>query len=176
MSETPMGMDPQPGMFPARNRIISGLSRGVVVVEAGATSGALITAEHALEQGREVFAMPGPADSPASAGCLKLLRDGARLVRGADDVLEDLAGVAPNVEPRAGASAAPAETVPVGPPTGLDEVQQRVYDALGDKPRFADELTRELGIPVGELSKVLMTLEMKRVVRRMPGNQYERQV
>ncbi|HVL11602.1 MAG TPA: DNA-processing protein DprA, partial [Gemmata sp.] len=94
VSETPMGMDPQPGMFPARNRIISGLSRAVIVVEANARSGALITARHAAEQGREVFAVPGPVDRAESAGCLELLRGGARLVRSADDVIEDLKGIA----------------------------------------------------------------------------------
>jgi DNA processing protein len=172
VSETPMAMDPLPGMFPARNRIISGLSRGVVVIEADERSGALITATHALEQGREVFAVPGPADSAASAGCLKLIRDGARLVRSAEDILEDLAGVAPPVEPAA-ASPAPAPK-PSGPPAGLDDEQRRVWDALGDRPRFADDLTRELGLSVGDLSRVLMGLEMKRVIRRLPGNQYER--
>ncbi|HEY2784189.1 MAG TPA: DNA-processing protein DprA, partial [Fimbriiglobus sp.] len=87
ISETPMAGEPLPGMFPARNRIISGLSRAVVIVEANARSGALITATHALEQGREVFAVPGPVDSPASAGCLELIRKGARLVRSVDDIL-----------------------------------------------------------------------------------------
>ena len=94
VTETPMMVAPQPGMFPARNRIISGLSRAVIVVEANAKSGALITATHAGEQGREVFAVPGPADSAASAGCLELIRKGARLVRNADDVIEDLKGIA----------------------------------------------------------------------------------
>ena len=93
VTETPMTVAPQPGMFPARNRIISGLSRAIIVVEANAKSGALITATHAGEQGREVFAVPGAADSPASAGCLELIRKGARLVRNADDVIEDLKGI-----------------------------------------------------------------------------------
>jgi DNA processing protein len=93
ISETPMQTPPQPGMFPARNRLISGLSLAVVLVEAGARSGALITAQHALEQGREVFALPGNLDSEASAGCLALLRQGARLIRSVDDLLEDLHGL-----------------------------------------------------------------------------------
>jgi DNA processing protein len=93
LTETPMTVDPQPGMFPARNRIISGLSRGVVIIEANAKSGALITATHAADQGRDVFVIPGNVDSPASAGCLELLRKGARLVRDADDILEDVKGL-----------------------------------------------------------------------------------
>jgi DNA processing protein len=181
LTETPMTVAPQPGMFPARNRIISGLSRAVIVVEANAKSGALITATHAGEQGREVFAVPGNADSAASAGCLELLRKGARLIRNADDVLEDLKGISaadfahqqPSRRDRP-----PAEPAPVAPPPppalpALDALQQRVYDALAAK-RHADELVRELGVSVGELSRVLMQLELKKVLRKLPGNFYER--
>ena len=183
ITETPMVMEPQPGMFPARNRIISGLSRAVIVVEANARSGALITARHAAEQGREVYAVPGPVDSPASAGCLELLRTGARLVRSADDVIEDLKGLATpdkgtgirrqEMEARAGS---PREPVPAAPPPPvplLEPAQQRVFDSLAAR-RHADELARELDLPVSELARVLMQLEMKKAVRRLPGNFYER--
>jgi DNA processing protein len=186
VTETPMTVEPQPGMFPARNRIISGLSRGVIVVEANAKSGALITATHAGEQGREVFAVPGPVDGGASAGCLELIRKGARLVRSADDVIEDLKGIAAadfshlsNAERprRNGFETRPAAEAPrppePAPLPALEAAQQRVYDALGAK-RHADELVRELGVSAGELSRTLMQLELKKVVRRLPGNFYER--
>jgi DNA processing protein len=173
LSETPMTVQPQPGMFPARNRIVSGLSRAVVVVEANAKSGALITVGHAADQGREVYAVPGPIDSPASAGCLHLLRTGARLVRSADDILEDLAGLG-------GSPAPPAPTLfdppsPPPPPAApvLDGPLLRVWEAL-TAPTHADELSRALGLPPGELSAVLLRLEMKKAVRRLAGNRWER--
>jgi DNA processing protein len=184
LTETPMTVAPQPGMFPARNRIISGLSRGVVVVEANFKSGALITVDHALDQGKEVFAVPGQTDSSASAGCLELIRKGARLVRSADDILDDLKGIAPpewgsgkrNKQPGSPVSqptlfAEPPPPPP--PPTNLDTAQQAVWDLLASK-RHADELSREAGVAAGELANVLMQLELKRLVRRMPGNFYER--
>lgn len=187
VTETPMTVAPQPGMFPARNRIISGLSRAVIVVEANTKSGALITATHAGEQGREVFAVPGAADSPASAGCLDLIRKGARLIRNANDVIEDLRGISvpefndpakPERLRRSGESAAPVAATPPEPPLApslpaLNDTQQRVYDALATK-RHADELVRELELSAGDLARTLMQLELKRVVRRLPGNFYER--
>ncbi len=186
VTETPMAVAPQPGMFPARNRIISGLSRAIIVVEANAKSGALITATHASEQGREVFAVPGAADSAASAGCLELIRKGARLIRGADDVIEDLKGIATaeygrstvSIREQSDETLRPEANVPllVPPPAPLpqlDPPQQRVYDALAAK-RHADELARELGVPAGDLARTLMQLELKKAVRRLPGNFYER--
>jgi DNA processing protein len=173
LSETPMTVEPQRGMFPARNRIVSGLCRGVVIVEANATSGALITAEHAAEQGREVFVVPGNVDSDASAGCLALIRKGARLVRSVDDILDDLRGIAPPDPPPPRTAAPKAAPEPGAAPTGLDPVQQRIWDAL-DAPRHADELARELGLPAGELAGVLLKLELRKVIRKLPGNHYER--
>jgi len=166
-------------MFPARNRIISGLSVGVVIVEAPEGSGALHTAEHALAQGREVFVVPGPADSASSAGCLRLIREGARLVRHADDILEDLSGISPLIDKASvteSAGEAPTKDSPVVPavPAGLDELQQRVWNALDGGPHHIDQLVQTVELPVSQLAGILMMLEMKKVVRRLPGNQFER--
>lgn len=182
VTETPMTVDPQPGMFPARNRIISGLSRAIIVVEANLRSGALITVTHATEQGREVYAVPGNVDSAASAGCLDLIRKGARLVRTADDILDDLQGIAPfELPPPAKRKVeatsptlfdAPAQSS-IGSPPVLDAVQLKFWEALS-VPRHMDELSRELELSVSELSMVVMKLEMKKAIRRLPGNQFER--
>jgi DNA processing protein len=188
LTETPMSVASQPGMFPARNRIISALSRGIVVVEANVRSGALITATHAAEQGREVFVVPGRADDAASAGCLDLLRKGARMVRDADDILEDLKGIAvPDAEPAqpkpkgslfdhlaAGESAIlPSPPPPPEPPRVLEPRQQLIWDALSTT-RHADELGRTLGLSAAELTVLLMQMEMKKIIRRLPGNHFER--
>lgn len=164
VSEVSMRMEPLAGMFPARNRIIAGLCRAVIVVEANDHSGALITARHAADQGREVFAVPGPVDSRASAGALKLLRDGAKLVRHAGDVLEDLQAL-PGL-----LTAEPAE---VQAPSGLDEIPLRLWEHLAER-RTVDELARHIGLPVGAVVGHLMALEMRRLIRRLPGNWYER--
>jgi DNA processing protein len=165
VTESCMAMEPMATLFPARNRIISGLSRAVVIIEAAEKSGALITARLAAEQGREVFAVPGPVDSVASAGTLQLLRKGARLVRHADDILDDLQEL-----PRLVESETPVQSAQ---PAGLDALQQRVWEALAER-RQVDDLTVQLELPVAELSRCLMALELKKVVRRLPGNYYKR--
>lgn len=166
VSEAPMPGEPLPGMFPARNRIISGLSRGVVIVEAGEKSGALITAEHGAEQGRTVFAVPGPVDSDASRGTNALIRAGAVLVRSAEDIVEELEGIR--------APAAPPPVQASAPPPELDAVQRRLWEFLAEGARHLDEMAQRLGLPVPQLSGALLTMEMKKVVRRLPGNRYER--
>jgi DNA processing protein len=167
--ESAMDQEPLKGLFPARNRIISGLSRVVVIVQADADSGSLITARHAGDQGRTVMAVPGPIEGTLHDGCHRLLRDGAVLCRGVDDILEELDGVSATVQRPAPASpAAPAV------PPGLDEAQRRVWELLGGGPRAIDEIARQLALGVPQLSGVLLGLEMRRVVRRLPGNRYER--
>lgn len=166
-----MNAEPLPAMFPPRNRIISGLSQAVVVVEASERSGTLITARHAAEQGREVFAVPGPVDSVASAGCHQLIRQGVTLARSVDDVVESLAsGLSPGAPPAPTATRA----APAPPPPDLDGPAKLVWDFLAEGPRHVDAMAQNLGLGVPELTRTLMVLEMKKVVRRLPGNQYER--
>ena len=164
ITESCMLMEPMATLFPARNRIISGLSRAVVVIEAAEKSGALITARLAAEQGREVFVVPGAVDSSASAGTHQLLRKGAKMVRHADDVLEDLQSLPSLVEER------PMEAQL---PLGLDDLQQKIWEALAERQNV-EQLAEQLSLPINALTGHLMTLELKRVVRRLPGNWYER--
>jgi len=175
ISETPMSMDPQRGMFHARNRLISGLARAVVVVEANERSGSLITARHAAEQGREVFAVPANADSATSKGSLQLLRNGARLIRDVDDLLEDLKGIAPITPVPATKLEKPEATLfaPAAQKPELEPTQSRIWELLVE-PKHIDEITRELGLSVVELGRMLMQMEMKKHIRRLPGNLYER--
>jgi DNA processing protein len=172
LTEATMLEDPTRGHFPARNRIISGLSRVIVIVQAPADSGALITAEHAAEQGHTVMAVPGEIYSEHNAGCHRLLREGVVLCRGVEDVLEELDGVSA-VSAQQKEKAAPPPP-PSAPPPGLDDVQRRVWDFLGDGPRGGDEIARHAGLAVAQVSNVLMMLEMKKAIRRLPGNRYER--
>lgn len=170
LTESSMKQDPIAALFPARNRIVSGLCQAVVIIEAAERSGALITATHAAEQGRMVLAVPGPVDSAASGGTNALIRQGAVLCRGVDDVLEEVQGVSARI--MAEKNAPPP--LPTGPPPGLDETQRRVWEFLGSGPRHLDDIVQELGLGVGALSGMLLTMEMKRTVRRLPGNRYER--
>lgn len=164
ITESCMQMEPMSGLFPARNRIISGLSRAIIVIEASEKSGALITARHALEQGREVFVLPGPVDSSTWSGNNLLLRQGARLVRNARDVLEDLSDLPALIEAPA------ATTAPV-----LAGLEKAIWDAL-DEARSIDEIAAAVGQGVSSITGCLMQMELRGVIVRLPGNVYERQV
>jgi DNA processing protein len=153
-----------------------GLSQVVVIVEAGDLSGALHTAKHGVEQGRTVMAVPGSVEGEASAGCHTLIRQGAVLCRGVEDVLEELHGVSALAQAAKAAAptASPVPPPPAGPPPGLDDTQRRVWDFLAQGARTPDEMAQQLALGVPQLSGALLLLEIKKVVRRLPGNRYER--
>jgi DNA processing protein len=172
LSEFPPGTPPRAAHFPQRNRIISGLARGVVVVEAAADSGSLITARHALAQGREVFAIPGSPLNPLAAGCLELLRQGATLVRGAMDILPEIAvKIEGNVQPHQ-QLVLPIEA---GSSTSrLDKDYEMLLDALGFEPSTVDDLVERTGLGPGSVASMLLILELEGRVETRPGALYNR--
>ena len=160
VSEYPLGTHPLSENFPQRNRIIAALGQGTLVVEAALRSGSLITARQAAEQGREVFAIPGSIHSPQARGCHELLRQGAKLVETAQDVMEELAPAAP-AKPRAPASApAPAES--------------SLLQALGHDPVGLDALIARTGVSAADLQAQLLELELEGHVARLPGGLFQR--
>ncbi|MDR0671828.1 MAG: DNA-processing protein DprA [Oscillospiraceae bacterium] len=201
VSEYPPGTPPLAGHFPARNRILSGLSLGVLVVEAPVRSGALITAAHAVEQGRDVFAVPGNIDVPESAGCNRLIREGAQLVTGPGDILEEYAALYPHkIRPRRAAPPAeatevrgearrvrpsagerpPAEAEPAPRVTdlgtmlaGLDEDAQAVLIAVAGAPRHVDEIVEATGLPAARVLRALTTLELQDRAESLPGKRFQ---
>ncbi|MCA0870926.1 DNA-processing protein DprA [Seohaeicola saemankumensis] len=167
LSEQPMGLAPMARHFPARNRIISGLARAVVVVEAAAKSGSLITARDALDQGREVLAVPGHPFDARAAGCNMLIRDGALLVRNADDVIAALPAEPPEQRDL-------LEDIPPPPPPSrsLREtamLHQQILNRLGPSPMAEDQLVRDLSLGAGELGPALVDLELDGQIHRQPG-------
>ena len=168
VSEYPLGTPPLPANFPKRNRIISGLSQGTLVVEAAVASGSLITARMAAEQGREVFAIPGSIHAPQSRGCHALIRQGAKLVESAQDVLEELK--------------IPATTVPGLPQEGVnapgaaasDETEDPVLAALGYDPMGLDALIARTGMDASTLQVALLELELDGRIARLPGGLFQR--
>jgi DNA processing protein len=168
VSELPMTVAPDRQNFPVRNRIISGWALGVVVVEAHLQSGALITARQAAEQGREVFAVPGRADSIPSRGPNRLIKDGAKLTEDAEDILAEFEWLIPR-RPRE-----PSPDDAERPQVALTEQEQKVLAAIQDDETAVDDIIRASGLTSACVSATLLALEMKRVVRQLPGNRYAR--
>ena len=158
ISEFPLGTPPDSDHFPIRNRIISGMSLGVVVVEATLRSGSLITARFALEHGREVFAVPGNADSARSAGTNRLIRQGAKLVTGIEDILEEIR--------------LPVEAEIVPPVPRLTEEETTVYSALGPKAMHIDGVIASTNLPSARVSAALLSLELAGHIRQLPGMRF----
>ncbi len=163
ISEVPLGTPPKAERFPVRNRIVSGLALGTLVVEAPLKSGSRITANLAVDQGREVFAVPGDINSPLSRGCHALLRDGAHLVETAEDVV---AGLNLHLE------AAPTQRPPA--PADLSRDEQLALSALSFEPRHVDEVIQHTELAAAQVSAALMMLEVKGLIRRFPGSMFVR--
>lgn len=168
VSEFAPGTTVQRSNFPRRNRLISGLSAGTLVVEAGLKSGALITARHAAEQGREVFAIPGSIHNPLARGCHFLIRNGAKLVETAQDIVEELPPLLRVLDHDAAAPPAAPEL------DQADHAYEGLLAALGFDPASVDTLVERCGLTTGEVSSMLLLLEMQGVVRSLAGGRYQR--
>ncbi len=184
VSELPLGTNALRHNFPRRNRLIAGLAQGVLVVEAALNSGSLISARLATENGREVFAIPGSIHSPLSRGCHRLIREGAKLVETAEDVLEELRGrlgwaaQTPRT-PRAQLTADRSATAAAAPPPRqaplpIDEDAARVLQAMGHDPADIDQLAGRCGLTVDALYAILLALELDGHIARLPGGRFQR--
>jgi len=169
VSEFPLGTTPRAENFPRRNRIISGLSLGTVIVEAAIRSGSLITARMALEQGREVFAIPGSIHNPLARGCHQLIREGAKLVETANDILEELGALAGI---KIDTDLASAQTVNEDPKVDAD--YQILFETLGYDPIEIDLLIERCGLTAETVSSMLLLLELQGQVESLPGGRYVR--
>jgi len=168
LSEFPMSSPPEGGHFPKRNRIISGLSIGVVVVQAGMESGSLITANYALEQGRDVFAVPGNVGSECSRGTHQLIKDGAKLVESSEDILEE---VLPQWRKERDV---PQEIEP--PVRDLTDEEKVLFEQLGETPLHIDALIRESQFDPGKVSSLLLNLELKGLISQWPGKCFSKKL
>jgi DNA processing protein len=164
VSEFSMEIEPDRQTFPMRNRIISGWSHGILVVEAGLNSGALITAAQALEQGRSVYAVPGHINAPSAMGSNRLIQQGAKLVMDASDILDDLQILLPK------AKALPQAAARELPP--LSDEEQRVYDSIDAAETAIDKIASRSGLASASVSSALLRLELKRLVKQLPGKYF----
>ncbi len=167
VSEFALGTPPRREHFPRRNRLISGLSLGVLVVEAALRSGSLITARLAAEQGREVFAIPGSIHSPLARGCHALIRQGAKLVETASDILEELGALAGFVATSPVAITAPTRTI-------LNMEQQELLELIGFDPVEIDTIIARSGLTSGRVSSMLLLMELHGLIEARPGGRYQR--
>lgn len=174
ISEFPLGTSPDRQNFPQRNRIIAGLARGTIVVEAGMKSGSLITAGLANEQGRTVFAVPGRIDSPQMQGCHALLKDGARLVESFQDVLDEFSMLPSLPETRRSREAAEQEERLSTTPIPLPSNEFQLWQAIGPSETGIDDLVAELQAPVGAVLSALLSLEIKQLITQLPGKRVRR--
>ncbi len=165
ISELPFGAKPDAVNFPRRNRIISGLSLGVIVIEAGHESGALITANFALDQNREVFAVPGSIFSPKSAGPHQLLKEGAKLIQNADDILEELNSQLELFSPR---------QIAPDLPLAMNQQSRNVYDLISHEPSHIDALSRKATLPASQVMAILLELELQGLIKQLPGKFFVR--
>ncbi len=170
VSEFPVGTRPKPENFPRRNRIISGLSLGTLVIEAAKKSGSLISARYANEQGREVFAIPGSIHNPLARGCHQLIRQGAKLVETADDILEELAPLLSSILHSPAISAeAPAENT-----NELDPDQRKLLAAIDYEPTAIDSIIQRSGLTPEAVSSMLLIMELNNIIASEPGGYYMR--
>ena len=167
VSEFPLGTAPNRALFPQRNRLISGISLGTLVVEAARRSGSLITARLAAEQGREVFAIPGSIHNPVSRGCHQLIRQGAKLVEAAEDIVTELAPLAGHLLAEMESPSARAETA-----MDTDEEYVKLLDALGHDPVNIDELIERCGLTIDQVSSMLLILELEGKIEKLSGGRY----
>ncbi|MDR3709896.1 MAG: DNA-processing protein DprA [Capsulimonadaceae bacterium] len=170
VSEYVPGVEPSPWRFPARNRLISGMTMGTFVIESPIDSGAMITASDAASQGRDVFAVPGPIETGRSAGCHRLIQEGAKLVETPDDILKELGFF------QMGESLARQPSLPGfnAPPEDLDTDQRLILDRLTLQPQSVDALLAGIDLSAAQVSAVLTILEMRGLTRRLPGNAFVR--
>ncbi|HEX9851711.1 MAG TPA: DNA-processing protein DprA [Woeseiaceae bacterium] len=166
ISEFPLGSPPLKEHFPQRNRLISALSLGTLVVEAARQSGSLITARLASEQGREVFAIPGSIHNPMSRGCHKLIRQGAKLVESADDIVNELGSLAGHLMQNTESANAPTA------PAAVDPEYEALLDVLGYDPATADALAQRSGLTIAQVSSMLLILELEGKIETQSGGRY----
>jgi DNA processing protein len=174
ISEFPMEFAPNRRSFPMRNRIISGLSKGVVVIEAGTTSGALITAKFALDQGRLIFAVPGQADNPQARGCNSLIKQGAKLTETFDDIMEEFEFLPEFSRPKNYKVLADHDVTDEVEEHGLKltEDEGRIIGLLKNGEAGADSLIAETGMGAGKILSLLMKMEMKKLISQLPGKRF----